>query len=191
MRNTRSFVLGCAIELGLIGVAAVLGWWLDRPLLDGFDWSATDLALGALASLPMLALMAWLLEWRLPQLARIRRMFEDVLRPFFANWTLGQLGVISLIAGVSEELLFRGMIQGALSPQVGPVPALVLASVLFGCGHCLTWAYAVLAGLIGAWLGALWLCTGNLLVPMTAHALYDFLALVYFLKFMRPVSLML
>jgi membrane protease YdiL (CAAX protease family) len=42
--------------------------------------------------------------------------------------------------------------------------------------------YLVLAGLIGLYLGGIWLATGNLLVPIIAHAMYDFVALVYFVK---------
>jgi membrane protease YdiL (CAAX protease family) len=39
-----------------------------------------------------------------------------------------------------------------------------------------------LAGGIGLYLGAVWLATGNLLVPITSHALYDFLAFVYLVQ---------
>ena len=65
------------------------------------------------------------------------------------------------------------------------IVALVLASGLFGACHLLTWTYAILAALIGAYLGLLWIWTGNLLTPMITHAVYDFAALVYFLRFYR------
>ena len=39
----------------------------------------------------------------------------------------------------------------------------------------------MLAGLIGIYLGWLLAATDNLLVPIVAHAAYDFLALVYLL----------
>ena len=40
----------------------------------------------------------------------------------------------------------------------------------------------MLAGLIGLYLGWLWLAVGNLLVPIVVHALYDFVALMYLVK---------
>ena len=43
----------------------------------------------------------------------------------------------------------------------------------------------IIAALIGAYLGLLWIWTGNLLTPMVTHAVYDFVALVYFLRVYR------
>jgi hypothetical protein len=39
--------------------------------------------------------------------------------------------------------------------------------------------YAVIAALIGAYLGAIMLLTQNVLTPIVAHGLYDFVALLY------------
>ena len=93
---------------------------------------------------------------------------------------------ISLIAGISEEAFFRGAIQGSLADRVNVILAVVLASALFGAFHLLTWTYAIIAAFIGAYLGMLWIGTGNLLTPMITHAVYDFAALVYFFRFRRP-----
>jgi membrane protease YdiL (CAAX protease family) len=83
-------------------------------------------------------------------------------------------------------MLFRGVIQNALSslfpPDVGPLIGLVGASLLFGVLHWLTLTYAILATLIGLYLGGAWMATGNLLVPALVHAAYDFWALVYLVK---------
>jgi uncharacterized protein len=48
--------------------------------------------------------------------------------------------------------------------------------------HWITRTYALLAALVGLYLGGLWLWTGNLLVPIVAHALYDFVALIWILR---------
>jgi membrane protease YdiL (CAAX protease family) len=61
-----------------------------------------------------------------------------------------------------------------------------LASALFGLAHRMTWSYALSAGAIGAWLGLLFLLTGDLVAPAAAHAFYDFVALVYYLRFFSP-----
>jgi Type II CAAX prenyl endopeptidase Rce1-like len=83
---------------------------------------------------------------------------------------------------IFEEVFFRSVFQGGLARHIGAIPALVVASVIFGCFHLVTKTYAVIATLIGAYLGVLWLATENLLAPITTHAVYDFLALVYFLR---------
>ena len=107
---------------------------------------------------------------------------ESSLRPLFGNWSIVQLAIISLCAGISEEAFFRGAIQGSLADRFGLVMALVLASMAFGAAHLITWTYAIIAAFIGAYLGLLWIWTGNLLTPMITHAAYDFVALVYFLR---------
>ena len=63
--------------------------------------------------------------------------------------------------------------------------AMVLASALFGAFHLLTWTYAIIAAFIGAYLGLLWIWTGNLMAPMITHAIYDVVALVYFFRVYR------
>jgi membrane protease YdiL (CAAX protease family) len=100
-----------------------------------------------------------------------------------------EIALIAILAGLGEELLFRPIIQGGLaqcfSSPYGTIIGLSLASVVFAMLHMLTPTYALLAGLIGLYLGAIWLWTGNLLVPITAHALYDFLAISFLLKLDR------
>jgi membrane protease YdiL (CAAX protease family) len=93
------------------------------------------------------------------------------------------LAVISALAGLGEEMLFRGVVQTLIERASGsPWLAVAAASVLFGLAHPITRTYAVLAALIGVYLGWLFLANGNLLVPIVAHAAYDFVALVYLLR---------
>ena len=113
---------------------------------------------------------------------------EETVRPLFAHWTLLQLAVISLLAGVGEEWLFRGFIQPALGAMIGPAWSLVATSFLFGCVHPITLNYALVTAGIGLYLGGLMMLTGNLLTPIVTHAAYDFAALVYFLRVYRPAS---
>ena len=46
----------------------------------------------------------------------------------------------------------------------------------------MTRPYAVVAGLVGVYLGWLQMVSGHLLAPIVAHATYDFVALMYLLK---------
>jgi membrane protease YdiL (CAAX protease family) len=85
-------------------------------------------------------------------------------------------------------MLFRGVFQAVLSRWAGTAVGLALASALFGLLHAITFTYAVLAGLAGAYLGALWLWTDNLLVSILVHALYDFVLLVYLIYWHEPTE---
>jgi uncharacterized protein len=91
-----------------------------------------------------------------------------------------------LLAGLGEELLFRGVLQPVLARWLGVAGGLVVSNVLFGLLHPLIWTYIVLSFLLGLYLGALGLWSGNLLVVIVAHGLYDFLALCYLVR--GPIS---
>jgi membrane protease YdiL (CAAX protease family) len=84
-----------------------------------------------------------------------------------------------LMAGAGEEPLFRGVIlQGLISRAgLGPVPAILLTALLFGAMHRMPdrrlapfALWAVLQGLV---LGAVYVLTGSLLVPMLIHLAHD------------------
>ena len=90
-----------------------------------------------------------------------------------------ELGFLAAVAGGCEEILFRGVIQGGMTRWLPEVWALVATSVLFGLVHFASRTYALFAGVMGLYLGGLFLVQGSLLAPIVAHSLYDFIALVY------------
>jgi hypothetical protein len=138
--------------------------------------------------MPLLGLFWWMLRSAWPPLAEVRLFLENNLRPIFARWSWWELGLICLLAGLGEELVFRGALHGGLARWVGEPAAWLAASVLFGLCHAVTRSYALIAALIGAYFSALWVVTGNLMVPVIAHGLYDFLALAYFLHLQPRVE---
>ncbi len=128
----------------------------------------------------------------------MRRVIDDIIVPMFKNCTWSEMAEISLLAGVGEELLFRGVLQPAMaewtgdfmshSPSgklAGDLIALAVVAIIFGLLHAVNAAYAVLATLMGLYLGWLWMATGNLAVPIVAHAVYDFLGLAYILRWRK------
>ena len=185
LRRELSFAMGCGFELLLAVLALAWGWFFDQPVFTEMQWSLNGVVVGIAAVIPPLAFFVWTLKSNLRLWRHHRELLESLFRPLFGRWSLLQLLAISLIAGVSEEAFFRGAVQGSLSERVGVILALVLASGLFGACHLLTWTYAVIAAVIGAYLGLLWVWTGNLLTPMVTHAVYDLAALVYFLRVYR------
>lgn len=180
--HQKWFVIGCGVELALVAIAALLSWVVKHPLFADLQWSGTDIVTGLLASLPLLALFVWLLGSTFDPFVEISRFLEEFLRPLFNQWSIAQLALISLLAGVGEEILFRGLIQDALTGSAGPIIAIGVASLLFGLLHTITTTYFIMATIIGVYLGLLFWIHGNLLVPIVTHAAYDFFALFYFLR---------
>lgn len=91
--------------------------------------------------------------------------------------------MLSLSAGVTEEITYRGLLLLALAialPSSTPRPVLVVvAAVLFGLAHWYQgWTGIVSTGLVGGVMAGLYLSTGSLLVPMVLHTLVDLRALL-------------
>ncbi|MBN2475034.1 MAG: CPBP family intramembrane metalloprotease [Pirellulales bacterium] len=188
LRPPKGFALLAAIFEGGIAVVAVgVGWLLGRDPLETFRWTAADAGWGILATVPPLVGLWLCLKCPLRPIAELIRMVDRVLLPLFRRCRWTELAVICLLAGLGEEMLFRGIVQRVVAEWIGGQPGvwlgLAAAAVLFGLAHRLTSTYAVLAGIIGLYLGWIWLISGNLLVPIAVHSLYDFIALTYLLWF--------
>lgn len=95
-----------------------------------------------------------------------------VLKPL----VLPDLIWLGLLPGMSEELLFRGV----MLPAVGlNTTGVVASSLLFGILHLSgpqQWPYVVWATTVGLLLGFSALATGNLLVPIVAHIVTNLLS---------------
>ncbi len=110
-------------------------------------------------------------------MVRLVHTVEHKVAPLFAGRTAGELALVAVLAGIGEEAFFRGVLQTWLDGRFSGAVAIALAGAVFGAAHWLTTSYAILAALVGIYLGWLFLGSGNLLVPIVTHALYDFVAL--------------
>lgn len=73
---------------------------------------------------------------------------------------------LGLLPGLSEELLFRGVMLPSLGLNWS---GLLVSSLCFGILHFNGWPYVIWATIVGLLLGFSALATGNLLVPIVAH----------------------
>jgi hypothetical protein len=174
-----------AFEGGLLLLWLLLGSLFNRPPSAQGEATAKALAWGVLGTLPLLPLLAWVSASRWAPLRRLMREVDEVLVPYLSQLSLPDFAVIALLAGVGEEGLFRGLLQGALASRIFPFAAILVSSAAFGLLHLITPAYAVLAGIIGFYLGMVSFLSGNVVIPMVIHVLYDFAALVYLVRWRR------
>jgi membrane protease YdiL (CAAX protease family) len=119
-------------------------------------------------------------------------MLLETLGPGLHHYHWTDIFMLSAIAGVSEELLFRGVIQPWIASSWGVTTALVASNIIFGLAHAVTPLYAVLAAFVGIYLSLSMNYGGdkNLLLPIIIHGLYDFLAFLALLRAYREGSVM-
>lgn len=193
-RMFRKWVLESFLWLG--GAAAVLlllAWSFIGPMLDEVEsWPATivfreaideggslvrGLVIGAtiaLVGVLVFAIFRAKPQDELQSLGDIQALLPRNRAELKYGWLL------SINAGVVEELLFRLALPAALFAVIGDaLIAVVLSLVVFGGMH----AYQGLAGVLGTFVfGAvlmlLFLATGTILWPIVAHVLFDLRSLV-------------
>jgi hypothetical protein len=181
MDRKALLLISIIVEGGLFVIGLLLIGGLDS-FLSRFNvsWDATAYSL--LLCLPLFAMLYLEERSQWSPLVRLKEEVDEKVAPIFANCNIIDLVVIALLAGMGEELLFRGWLQGALSFRLGLLTGILIASVIFGFAHYLSPAYAFYAGLTGLYLGIIYQVSGNLYIVMAIHAVYDFVAMVYLVK---------
>ena len=179
----RQTLLLCGLfEASLGGIACLLGWWQNEPVLARCWWNVRDAIWGAAASLPLVVVFLLLRHGRFAALREIRRLLDEILPALFGTSSLLEIGIISALAGFGEEFLFRGFLQPWLGRWLGLAGSIAATSLLFGLVHPITRWYVLIATLFGVYLGTLSLLNDNLLLVITAHGLYDWIVLAYLLR---------
>ena len=178
------------VAIGMEGAMVLLGWGLGA-LLGVSVWgqlhpTLSAVGYGVLACIPMLLVLVWIVRSRWAPLATFRKTMDERVAPLFANCTLLDLVIISALAGLGEEVLFRGALQGALVEGMGLWMGVAITSIVFGLAHAVTVLYVVYATLVGVYLGVLLIVFDNLLIPIIAHGVYDFIALGYIVYVRLP-----
>jgi uncharacterized protein len=187
-----------ALEVVLYGVGfhggALMGWplfWaLRRALLrdygvpGGNDGHPMPLDLagslkrgaGALVlALPLITLasLGWTMLLRVLELPDAPQDLIAIFGAVESPWVLvAMLVVACLLAPINEELIFRGTIFRFGRQRFGRGIAIVLSSLLFGALHG-NWAGFIPLAVLGAGLALAYENTGDVRVPIVAHALFN------------------
>ncbi len=125
----------------------------------------------------------------------LHAQLDQQLRAMFLSFHWSEWTTLCLAAGVCEELLFRGLIQQGISESgwfgigvMNGVFAIAVGSLLFGLCHFLSWTYFFFATLFGTYFGLCFVWTGDLLVAMVAHSVYDMIILAWLLRSFQKSS---
>ncbi|GAB1539788.1 CPBP family intramembrane metalloprotease [Scytonema sp. NUACC21] len=162
-----------------MGVTAVMLWivaklWLrfGNFTLMTWRWHQTELLLGVVLGLSITVLSGIAYRLWTPYRRSANYYLEMVLKPL----ALPDILWLGLLPGLSEELLFRGVMLPAFGFNHG---AVIVSSLCFGILHlsgAQQWPYVVWATIVGLLLGYSALLSGNLLVPIIAHIMTNMIS---------------
>lgn len=95
------------------------------------------------------------------------------------------LSLVLVPVVIGEEMVWRGVVQGALARRFGPTLAVLLATPLYALAHAPVRSPVLVLAALGCGLlwGGLRAATGSLLAPLVAHLLWDEIVL-----FLAPVG---
>ncbi len=178
------FKTACYFEGALILVAIVLGLIAEIDPFENIHYSEQAVLYGLFGTLPLFFIFLVMEHMSIPSVKRIRQVLLETLGPSMHKNSWADLFVLAVIAGVAEEILFRGVIQPWMENSWGITAGLIGSSILFGLVHAVTPLYAVLATGVGIYLGMFldYDNERNLLIPIIIHATYDFLAFLVIMK---------
>ncbi len=181
------FKTTCYFEGGLIIVALLLGSIANINPFAYLYFSESAILFGILGTSPLFLLFLVTKQLKCSGLQDIKKLLSDTLcsQLYQHHWT--DLFILSAIAGFSEEVLFRGLLQPWLERGYGVQFGLIASSLLFGLVHAVTFLYAVLATVISLYLGLSldYMGNRNLLIPVVIHGCYDFLVFMSLMKSYR------
>lgn len=183
----KFFKTALYFESSLILVAIVLGAIAQINPFEFINFNERALVNGIMGTLPLCVIFLALNHIKTDALLKIRKILHDTLGASLEDLHWTDLFVLAAVAGISEEILFRGVIQPWLENSWGIVAGLIISSVLFGLVHAVTLLYFILAGSISLYLGMYldYENTRNLLTPIIIHGLYDFFAFMVILHSYR------
>ncbi|MCF7708512.1 MAG: CPBP family intramembrane metalloprotease [Verrucomicrobia bacterium] len=180
--SKRWFWIAASLEAALIPLSFILGWVFDWHPAENLRWNGKEALLGIFSALLPFAGYIWILGSEHAGFRRIQAFLDDVMRRLFGNWNILQLAAISILAGLGEELLFRGFLQGILEQTTNAFAAVAISSIVFGMFHLITPLYALITIIMGVYIGLIYMVTDSLLIVIMLHAVYDFAALMHYLR---------
>ena len=111
----------------------------------------------------------------------IKQMMESMLRILLTVHSTGEfllvLVMVAVVPAVSEEILFRGLVQGDLERSIGGWKSAVVAGVVFGVYHLNPFNLVPIV-VIGIVFGLIVFRSGNILLAMAAHFLNNAIAVL-------------
>jgi CAAX protease family protein len=195
--RSRAYLESAIIEWTLVALIVLLWITRGRPLdALGFAtpggwgfWAASLLVAGALG------FTTWqrLSLTRNPEESVRREVMAQLesLRPLLPHTPreMSRFVLLSVTAGICEEVMFRGFLLWYLASLIPVIPALLIGAALFGMAHAYQGSHGVLrTGIVGAALVILYVLSHSLWLPMLLHAFVDVNSGLLAYAFLKPAA---
>ncbi|BAW80802.1 abortive infection protein [Candidatus Nitrosoglobus terrae] len=184
---SRFLIFTAIFEGGLAALSLFLGWLTGINPFNYFTISGHALIWAIVGSFPLILFFMLFYRFPIGPLRPIKEFLIKTIAPYLNTCHWYDLLLVALLAGVCEELFFRGFLQLWIESSSGTLMGLLGSNLIFALAHSITKTYALIAGLIGVYLGFLLDVSEqrNLFIPMVVHTLYDFLALIVIVQSSR------
>ncbi len=156
----------------------------NQEILSSEKWSLRSVLYGVL-----LALVLYGIFWAGNVLLKVIPLIPDAKEciasvyehpTFLPRWVIGILLLFPI--GSGEEIFWRGFVQRELTERMGIWPGFLLALLLYASIHIPTAnPVLILAALVagGVW-GLVYALTGDIVLVVVSHALWDVMSFVIF-----------
>lgn len=166
--SAKTLIFTFILAIGLVVITDTIDRWI-APMINAY----LDRTIGVLS----------------PELMSdkiLEKMKEEFKITGFLNGALLILAAV-FAAGICEEMLIRGMFQGALEKKFSAVWAIVISSFVFSLIHINPWG-GIQIFVIAIFLGLIAWKTGSIIPTIILHAVNNFLVILF--NNMNPESLL-
>lgn len=167
----------------LIALAVILVWVAGRRSFAelGLGWppgpaGAIGLAFAAAATV-MLAVQLARFSPQAAEIASLKQRIEAVKLAPRNGAEFAAFTPVAIMAGIWEEIFYRGFLLWFLAPALGPWGAALASSAIFGAGHAYQgWRGVLRTAFVGLIFSTGFLATNSLWWLMMLHAVIDLYA---------------
>lgn len=175
-------------QLGLTALAYLLIQYFDIPIDVNHYLSLKTWLLAIFAAL-ITYIVILTISRSESSIGKAMSALSQKIQPMFAGLNWFKIIIIAMLAGISEELLFRGFLQTWIASKGGIELGILLSSLVFGLMHFINFSYFVFACIFGLALGIVYHLTNDILLVIYWHALYDLIAIAVLAKYPQVLGI--
>lgn len=172
-----SALTGLLFQGGIVLLGLLPLWLFDIPVATGGLSVSGYLVWGVLGGVLTYGALLLLSVTDVLSSDSLQKHIRDLHR-FVRSQPWPVLIALAVLAGVGEELLFRGVIQGWVGEHLGVATGVVAGAVVFGLAHAMSLSYFLVATALGGVFGVVYTITDSLQLVMVWHAVYDLVVIL-------------
>ncbi len=180
------FMMTIYVQGGILILGIVLSFLFKIELLQILNFNLSAIIVGSIAGTTLALIIAAVYKSRFKIFKKLQKDLTKTLK-VMSGFNFFQILLISFIAGLTEEIFFRGFLQQVIEINFGLVTALIISGILFGVMHYISNVYTVYIFFVSAVFGLIFVFTENLWGAIFAHFLFDLVGISLGLKLRNEI----